>query len=205
MVHLNNAGTPILSGTAFAGALRAQAERILQTENHPQAVALIDSLFGDAPECSQITKKPVASRLWVPDAPIQSGRSFRATRNRINRITQATVRGALYDAEPCVQGKVTLPLIVRPVQPTDVGLILLALRDLLESLMTLGGEVSVGRGVVQGQATFTLPDKTELILKGDAQQGARLTGTPGALAALETLYLIPLWEPVNSEKGASHA
>ena len=193
VAHLALDEQPLLSGQSLAGALRARAERIVRTLGLPNGDRLVSDLFGKSPEEAKVDKLPTASRVFVGEAAIDESRSFRQTRTRIDRFTAGTVKGALFDEEPCVGGHVRVGVEVRDPRPADVGLLLLVSRDLIEGLLPLGGEASIGRGVLRGRVTASLPDGAGcLVLETDAeglaQVGEMTTGDP------QRLYVDPLLE-----------
>ncbi len=158
VAHLAEKGLPLLSGQSLAGALRARAERIVHTLNLPNGDKQVNDLFGKSPELARADKKPTGSRVFVGETVITDSRSYRQTRTKIDRFTGGTVDGALFDEEPCVGGQVRVGVEVRDPKPEDIGLLLLVARDLVEGLLPLGGEASIGRGVLRGRVTATLPD-----------------------------------------------
>ncbi len=156
MVHLTEKGRQLLSGTSLAGALRAHCGRIVNTMDWD--AALTDTLFGSAPDPRQQTL--TASRVQVSEAIIQNGTSRKQTRVKIDRFTGGALDTALFDQQPAIGG--TVKFLVRCLAPDrrQIGLLLLAARDLIEGLLALAGEASVGRGMLHGSVTAHFPDSS---------------------------------------------
>ena len=193
VAHLAEDGQPLLSGQSLGGALRARAHRIVRTLGLPDGDRRVNVLFGKSPEEARRDKQPTGSRVFVGEAIISDSRSFRQTRTKIDRFTGGTVNGALFDEEPCVGGHVRITVEARAPQPADIGLLLLVARDLVEGLLPLGGEASIGRGVVRGRVTASLPGNEGcLILETDAEGTAQIREK--TIEDVQRLYLNPLLE-----------
>jgi CRISPR/Cas system CSM-associated protein Csm3 (group 7 of RAMP superfamily) len=160
MVHLharqpNGKKAPIVSGTSLAGALRARAQRIVNTiQAGDGANQLINSLFGG--EYQRDGKKRLqASRLSVKEKVVANGRTdLVQNRVSIDRFTGGARETALFNQQPVFAQEETLisvDLNLRNPQAYDMGLLLLLLKDLWTEDLPLGGESSVGRGRLQGR------------------------------------------------------
>ena len=74
------------------------------------------------------------------------------TRTGISRFEAAAKKGALYTEKTYVNGTFTLNILVRKGpyandQKWIVGLLLLAIKDLQNGLLAVGGQTAIGRGV----------------------------------------------------------
>ncbi|WP_395095191.1 RAMP superfamily CRISPR-associated protein [Armatimonas sp.] len=156
MIHLTEQGKQLLSGTSLAGALRSHCGRIAKTMSWSDA--LVPSLFGTAPEASK--NGLTASRVQVSEAVIQNGTSRKQTRVKIDRFSGGALDTALFDQQTAVGGKLEFTVICLDPSARQLGLLLLAARDLVEGQLPLGGETSIGRGVLQGRVTAHLPGTT---------------------------------------------
>jgi CRISPR/Cas system CSM-associated protein Csm3 (group 7 of RAMP superfamily) len=156
MVHLhsnrNNRQLAILSGTSLVGALRARALRISKTVGtEEQAKIFINKLFGlriESPE-----DKPSASRLIANETVVEDTIDLVQSRIKIDRFTGGSFPTALFSEQPVFGKSNTLVKILIDIQqPKDaeIGLLLLLLKDLWTGDLPLGGEISVGRGRLQG-------------------------------------------------------
>lgn len=178
--HLKSGGRNVLSGSSVKGALRARAERILNTIKSDSAGInnFLAGLFGEVEKETdgETVKKDgftVPSRVFVNEVLIDdsSVKEEIQTRIQIDRFTGGTVDGALLEEVPVfpVQNTEQIKnLVIRIVdpQPTDKGLLLLLLKDLWTSDLPIGGEKAIGRGVLvgvralvsDGNIKYTFPD-----------------------------------------------
>lgn len=143
---------PVISGTAFAGALRARCIRIVHTlASLDSGNDLVEGLFGPSDIESGSAR---ASRLRVGEAQLENARTLRHTRVRIDPWTGGAADAALFTSEPTYGG--TASPVMRWKNPdrderrerAERALLLLALRDLVLGDLHLGGEGAVGRGRV---------------------------------------------------------
>jgi len=79
-----------------------------------------------------------------------------SVQNRVSldRFTGGTRDGALFNEQPLfggTQSLVTVDLLLANPQEYEIGLLLLLLKDLWTGDLPLGGEISIGRGRLQGK------------------------------------------------------
>jgi len=176
-VHLTEAGRDLISGTELVGAVRRQVRRVLNSLplSEQDRVDFLEDLLGPEPDSANA---PASSRVRLAGEPeLLGARRYRQTRTAIDRVSAATVETALFEEEPCVGGWMRFGISVR--QPLwsntdcDAPLMLLAARDLLEHLLTIGGEGAIGRGLVSGTVTATLkgPDQPEQVFTMTSKLG----------------------------------
>jgi len=183
-VHLSENGRPLLTGTGFTGALRHRAQKIANTINPPPApesknpnVALIERIFGYVHEDDR-DDPAGASRLRVSEASLAGGRDRLQVQGRvsIDRFTGGALETALFDEaaywpKPDEQG-VKISFALEDPQAEEVGLLLLAFKDLWLGDLPVGGEVGVGRGVLRGRyATLSRSGCTPVELSEGAATG----------------------------------
>ncbi|MEM2143669.1 MAG: RAMP superfamily CRISPR-associated protein, partial [Candidatus Thorarchaeota archaeon] len=131
-LHLTSGGKSILSGTSLAGALRSRCLRIVNTICQSLGnQSLVDQLFGSCPNGKRKGGTGLSSRLIVSESIIDGGTRLRPARIGIDRFTGGTMTGALFEEEPQFGGSATVRLELRESKEGEVGLILLALRDLV--------------------------------------------------------------------------
>ncbi len=201
--HLTSGGQPVLSGTALAGALRARALKIAKTVNPTYgADELVDDLFGQHGAEGK-SESLSASRVQIRESTIENG-AFDYIQNRvkIDRFTGGAFETALFTERPLFARDDTYTRVELELRcPADeglrhklnaqVGLLLLVLKDLWTEDLPLGGEASVGRGRVRGQAAdliFRLPD-----FEADVQLGEHGFSHPQGAGRLEE-YVQALWD-----------
>jgi CRISPR/Cas system CSM-associated protein Csm3 (group 7 of RAMP superfamily) len=183
-VHLTSKygkNKPILSGTSLAGALRARSVRISNTLGK-DGIKIVDNIFGNRRYPDNNDKELTASRLWVDEEQIEDPLDLVLTRVKIDRFTGGSFPTALFNEQPVfgkLNGKTTIKIKLRleKASESDVGLLLLLLKDLWTGDLPLGGESSVGRGRLKGESAtltydggpwkFTQLDDGTLRLEGD--------------------------------------
>jgi CRISPR/Cas system CSM-associated protein Csm3 (group 7 of RAMP superfamily) len=149
VIHIkNNRNELILPGTSFTGILRHRAEKIVKTIRI--STHFINDIFGTGEEDNQDAK---SSRLVVKETVIQQSSCLIETRTAIDRFTGGALHGALFQEQPVFGGEktlLTLDLELREPSNREIGLLLLLLKDLWTSDLPIGGEISIGRGRLQG-------------------------------------------------------
>ena len=202
IVHLKNAaGAPVLSGTSIAGVLRARAERITHYLRPHNADAFLADLFGPRMEDRQTV--PCGSRMWVKEVEIKPEKQDLVQhRVKIDRFTGGSYPGALFDEQPVFGGTVTIDLAVRRPSPSDVGLLLLLLKDLWTGDLPLGGASSVGRGRLRGhEATLDWSGKTWLIKADPTPERPQRLKVIGEAAELQrAVDALTLQEPLAADR-----
>lgn len=208
MMHLRsrrqNSNQPVLSGTSLAGALRARAQRIANTlcPDRDRAKQFVDAMFGPrAPEGENLRQGELrASRVSVRETVIRNAvGDLVQSRVRIDRFTGGAFPAALFSQNPLfgkpgARVRVDISLAQpRPESPdaapqpaikqSEIGLLLLLLKDLWTGDLPLGGESSVGRGRLKGvQAAISGPHGVWEIR---AEKDALKFNDPQAKAAME--------------------
>ena len=149
----------LIPGTSIKGALRHRALEILTILKKPAAA--LNGLMG----CSTDARRQ-KSRFLVDEAYFRKGVKPQAhARNRLDCFTGGTVDSVLFIDEPVWQekpGEATLRLHyeIENYAPWEAGLALYLLRDLWQGAIPLGGESSVGRGLLEGiAATVSFDDE----------------------------------------------
>lgn len=146
---------PVITGTTWAGAFRHHIYKIL-TEmkvEEKEIEKIINKLFG------RIVKKgdkgeTKASRIIFEESLIRNCAEEKIVRNKIDRFTGGVVSGALIKSSVIFGGELDLNIKIKgekgkDVKNYEIGLILLSIYDLLCGIMTVGGETSIGRGIMR--------------------------------------------------------
>ncbi|OJX90102.1 MAG: hypothetical protein BGP01_00370 [Paludibacter sp. 47-17] len=183
--HLKSGGKNILSGTSIKGALRSRAERILNTiqNDTDTTTTILAGLFGDIEkEEDKVTVKKggytVPSRVFVDEIFVEEVVEKIQTRIQIDRFTGGTVDGALFEEVPLFPEKEKTHIksftikVVNP-NPLDKGLMLLLLKDLWTADLPIGGEKSVGRGVLEGVSAIVYDGIDEYKLLDDLRDSQK--------------------------------
>ncbi len=93
-VHIQSDGKYVLPGTSIKGAVRARAERILNTLNDEKKDEFINSLFGIV-DTEKKDSKAVKGRIKVEEKILPSFIAEIQSRIKIDRFTGGTINGAL--------------------------------------------------------------------------------------------------------------
>lgn len=153
----------VIPGTSWKGVLRGKAYKLLRKiagkiDNEASCNTLLEKLMGKSE-----TRR---SRLKIAETYIDKQALVLKpqTRNRIDRLTGATQKGALFVDVPAWKASektdlVKLQLEIENCQDAEAGLMLLLLRELWLGRLPLGGGKGIGRGVLKGT-------KAELNYKG---------------------------------------
>jgi CRISPR/Cas system CSM-associated protein Csm3 (group 7 of RAMP superfamily) len=217
MVHLRSNGRPVLSATSLTGALRARAERILNLINPDKTKPFLDELFGsDLHQQDNNKRNPEAkaSRLVVEEYEIKEPvADLVQNRVSIDRFTGGARDTALFSQQPVfghdetrlrIKWRLLKPVPVIRKEETEkdaqerrnhefeaqAGLLLLLLKDLWTGDLPVGGEISVGRGRLQGEyARIALYNGRDKPQTWEIHQGKR----PDNYQELEK-FVERLWE-----------
>ncbi len=158
--HITSSGKNIIPGTSIKGAIRARAERILNTLGMTNGDELFNFLFGNSLKNYEHNDKKydasIPSRVRINEVVIkQNVLSGIQQRIKIDRFTGGTIDGALFDSMPVFSkdDKNVNKLILEMDNPIDaeIGLLLLILKDLWTGDLPIGGEKNIGRGVLKGK------------------------------------------------------
>jgi CRISPR/Cas system CSM-associated protein Csm3 (group 7 of RAMP superfamily) len=154
-IHIRSNGKNIMPGTSIKGALRGRASRILNTMGAADDL-LIKDMFGWVDDELPGKNTAIRGRFLVEETVIDNVLSSIRSRVRIDRFTGGASSGALFDNKPLwpKDGEkikmVELKLTLKEYQDWEAGLVLMLLKDLWTGDLPLGGEKSIGRGVLQG-------------------------------------------------------
>lgn len=152
MEHLFSASKPVIPGTSWTGALRHAIENIGREIGKKDEInILLKGLFGFVDETN---KNAEASRIYIEESIIENPISLSYTRNKVDRFTGGTVERALFDERPVFNKgdtEVHLNIHIKEGEDAEIGLLLLAIRDLWYGIQTIGGDASIGRGILEGK------------------------------------------------------
>ncbi len=181
----------VIPGTSLRGAIRARAERIVNTLHPDGANELIIKLFGHVDNRSR-SKSAKKGRVTIQEITL-SPSDFPTelqSRIRVDRFTGGVMEGGLFDSMPVfapVNDKtVTLRMDVEDCEDCEAGLLLLVLKDLWSGDLAVGGEKNVGRGTFQGESAEIIHGDDKILLDKDLsglrkEQREKLQGLVSAL------------------------
>ncbi len=145
--HITCNGMPVIPGTSWNGAIRADAREILQELGCKYTARLLNRWFG------HVEKEAVQSQVVVAESEIQDAVRLSMTRNRVNRFDASAGDGALYSEASYFNGTTWLELLIRKDEQKNylalVGILQLVILDLQKGYLAVGGQTAVGRGIFQ--------------------------------------------------------
>ncbi len=176
-VHLRSLGEPVLTATSIKGAIRARAERIVNTIKKSDSI--VHNLFGIVEEKGisdrndpDDKKKVQKGKIQVKECILPMFSSEIQTRIKIDRFTGGTIDSALFDTMPLFSNSngdaITISIRIHHWEEAEAGLMLLVLKDLWTGDLAIGGEKNIGRGVLEGiSATIRYDNATPISIGKD--------------------------------------
>lgn len=166
-VHLTSNGTPVIPGSSFAGAIRHRVSQILidladEGAEFPvkknEVEQIVNRMFGNASD-----KEGHASNVIISEARIEDAKPLTMVRTGISRFESAVRDGALYKEKTYVDGHFTLEIAVRKGKELAdsnwmIGILLLAIKDLQNGYLAVGGQTAVGRGIFEPAVSAEYPE-----------------------------------------------
>jgi CRISPR/Cas system CSM-associated protein Csm3 (group 7 of RAMP superfamily) len=156
----------VIPGSSLKGAIRARAERIVNTLELKKEI--ITKLFGDVDEGK--SKNAQRGRVRIKEI-ILPDREFQVelqSRIKIDRFTAGVIEGGLFDSMPVFtsaeSSSVTIQIDITEYKEYEAGLLLLVLKDLWSGDLAIGGEKNIGRGVFQGVKAEIVWDNEKVII-----------------------------------------
>ena len=140
-VHLTDHGVPVIPGSSFAGAIRHRLKTIVNGLGLSDK-ELLEDMFG-----STNKENAHASRIIIDEAEIKDAKPLIMTRTGISRFESSSKNGFLYKEKTYVDGKLNLKISVKGENRNTIGILLLALKDLQNGFLAVGGQTAIGRGV----------------------------------------------------------
>lgn len=141
---------PVIPGTAWAGAFLHHMKRIVRESGMKETRKIysgIDKLFGK----DKVDGKTVNIRSGIvfAETVIDRGEELLVTRNAVERFTATPRNAALFTSKIWQGGTGSLKITLEGEQDRMLmKLLSLALYDLDNGLLTVGGEAGVGRGIM---------------------------------------------------------
>lgn len=166
--QLTDHGIPVVPGTSFAGAIRHRIKTILQELKNTGATLpkeyseIIDIAFGYVDK-----KRACSSNIIINESEIKNAKQLTMMRTGVSRLESAVKDGALYKEKTYVDGKLSLKARVKKGKcPEDekwiIGVLLLALKDLQNGFLAVGGQTAIGRGLFSADGPIRIDGKEGL-------------------------------------------
>lgn len=181
--HLMSGENPVIPGTSWNGAISHGIYNILMELGYDESNFnhIKEDLFG-----IEKGKTPKASRIIFEESIIKDFTSIPYTRNKVDRFTGGVVDSALFDEKPVYGGTTVLNITIKEAKDWEVGLILLALKDMGNGIQSVGGDGNIGRGVLETERKNISVNNDPLTLEK------------------EKFYFNKLYDRLNSMKGETN-
>ena len=133
----------------------------------------MDELMGPSPEqMKKLAQKDKRRSRFIVEETVVVGEAHKQTRIRANRFTGGTIPSALFSSVPIWQRgeghAVTLHFGARRAKGWEAGLCILLLKDLWLGRIAIGGEKSIGRGLLTGlRADIHYRGRTWTLTRGE--------------------------------------
>ena len=166
-VQLKDHGKAVIPGSSMTGAIRHRARSILE-ELKREGVDLpknlgktLDAAFGYVEGT-----EACISNIIVGETEIEGAKDLTVVRTGVSRFESAVKKRSLYKEKTAVDGRMQLKISVRKEKyPEDekwiLGLLLLALKDLQNGFLAVGGQTAIGRGIFEADGEIKIDGETE--------------------------------------------
>ncbi len=187
--HITDKGVPAIPGSSMAGAIRHRVYDILEQLNQlvkeiddSKTIEIkqkIDSMFGYVSK-----EKAKKSNIVINETEIKGATPLTMTRTGVSRFESAVKQGALYKELTYVNGTLTLKISVDRDDDSNwiIGLLLLALKDLQNGYLAVGGETAIGRGIFEENGSILIDGEEGKEDEYIAELLANITSSQGGCA-----------------------
>lgn len=168
---------PVISGMSCTGAIRHRVKEILYQLDVPKAELLLDAIFGYVDKERKMAHK---SGIVVGESIIEGAKPLTMVRNAVSRFESAAKEHALYKEKSYFGGEAVLSIYVQKgirvldktrneyitgdITDMVIGILLVALKDMQNGYLPVGGQTAVGRGIFEANGNITIdgsPDDVE--------------------------------------------
>lgn len=157
--HITCNGEPVIPGSSWNGAIQSGIRKILKELGYENYRALMEDWFGSIKKGS-VTGISRASAVVFSESIICGAQKVPVTRNSINRFDASTKDGALYSEIAWFGGETTLEISVRKDESRRykefLSILRFVIQDIQEGYMSVGGQVSIGRGIFEKNGEVTV-------------------------------------------------
>ena len=153
--------SPIISGTSWNGAIRHALENAgRELGRHEEMQVLVRETFGWVYDKDR-SKEAIPSKVIIEESTIQDGKMIPYVRNKVDRFSGGVVNSALFDEKPVYGGTVQLDCELKAPEPHEIGMVILAIKELQSGIQTVGGGGNIGRGRLKCNASFEISEKDQ--------------------------------------------
>lgn len=158
--QLTDNGYPVIPGTSMAGALRHRVKDIIRElkndELNINENTLIDEMFGFVKD-----KDAHSSNIVIDECVIKNSKPLVITRTGVSRFESSAKDGALYKEKTYVEGDFDLNIYIKDHTDWITGILLLAIKDLQNGYLSVGGQTAIGRGIFKANGKIKIDGKDD--------------------------------------------
>jgi len=139
---------PVIPGTSWGGALRNHALKLVRKLGLSERI--VDHLFGNID--TNNNEETIYSRVRTYETYFESINKedyHIMRRTKINRVSGSAANRALFDEEYLARGTAKFRLGLERSKEKYLGLLLLLIDEINNGFLPIGGETSIGRGLVK--------------------------------------------------------
>lgn len=161
---VNKNENAVIPGSSFAGAIRHRIETILTgLVQKGLDICVSDVLHGMFGYVEKDERKAHVSAVIINESEIEGAKSLLITRTGISRFESSARDTSLFTEKTYVDGTLTLNILIKKDAQDNykqmLGLILLAVEDMRNGFLAVGGATSVGRGILTANGEILLDGK----------------------------------------------
>jgi len=150
----------VIPGSAWAGVFRHKVlELLTELGDRMTAAELTNRLFGAEKESVDRERSRILFEESVDNRDNAKEKFMNLTRNKIDRFTGGVLKTALFSERVGIGGEFLLSMKIRDIQEYEAGILLLAVEELRNGMMAVGGATSVGRGEMHGKGEILIDGK----------------------------------------------
>ncbi|MCR5608353.1 MAG: hypothetical protein K6G26_04755 [Lachnospiraceae bacterium] len=158
--HITSGGWPVVPGSSFAGAIRHQCKRNLELlgVEKEKIKDMLNEMFGYE-DCSKQSEVVICeSKLFDAKGSNKKPVCMKMTRNKIDRFDASTEKGALYTEKSVFNATTELVIKLRKSNEIDwkIGLLIIAIKDIQEGYLAIGGQTAIGRGIFSENGSYSV-------------------------------------------------
>ncbi|MCI8426602.1 MAG: hypothetical protein HFJ03_03520 [Lachnospira sp.] len=162
-VHITNSKRKaVIPGSSFAGAIRHRLKDILLKLKEQGLDVNVDNILNTM---FGYVEKDTAhlSMIIISESKIEGAKALTMTRTGISRFESAAKDKTLFTEKTYVDGTVELNILIKKgmykEQEWILGLLLLAVEDLRNGFLAVGGATAIGRGIFKENGAVLLDGK----------------------------------------------
>lgn len=146
--QMNFDGKFIIPGTTWSGAFKHRMFIILyDLLNGDKPTRILNDLFGEKGDNKKQLGKQ--SRIIFEESISNDvARFHEIRRTKIDRFTGGACDKGLFESRVAVGGNTELNIWIKDAKEHEIALVLMCIYDLLSGFLAIGGETSVGRGIL---------------------------------------------------------